>query len=140
MEIKVCRNCKKMFQYITGPELCPKCKQIEEDMFQVVKEYLRDNPGANLYEINRDTGVSAALVEKFIRQGRLEVSADSPVALECERCGKKIKIGRYCNDCKNKMANELNDVKRTLVASQETHDTAKGAKMRYLKSDRLNHE
>ena len=45
MEVKVCRGCKKMFQYIAGAELCPRCKQIEEEHFQKVKEYLRGGEG-----------------------------------------------------------------------------------------------
>ena len=69
MEVKVCRGCKKIFQYIAGPELCPKCKQSEEEMFQKVKEYLRKHPGANMYEVNQDTGVSATLIDKFLCQG-----------------------------------------------------------------------
>ena len=136
MEIKVCRSCKKMFQYITGPELCPKCKQGEEEMFQKVKEYLREHPGANMYEVNQETGVSATLIEKFLRQGRLQVASDSPLALTCERCGKRITTGRYCHDCKNEISNELNEVKKRLV-NPEKYSRDAGPKMRYLQSDKI---
>lgn len=136
MEVKVCRGCKKIFQYIAGPQLCPRCKQLEEDMFQKVKEYLRQNPGASLIEVSKETEVSAGLIEKFLRQGRLQVTADSPIQLTCERCGKKITTGSYCNGCKNEITNELNEVKKSFVTSSEHHDDA-GPRMRYLKSDRV---
>jgi len=125
-----------MFQHIAGPEICPKCKQSEEEMFQRVKQYLRENPGANMYEVNRETEVSAALIEKFLRQGRLEVTSDSPIGLTCERCGRKMTTGRFCNSCKNEMTNDLNEAKRMLT-SPEKHDTDAGPRMRYLKSDNI---
>lgn len=136
MDVKVCRSCKKMFQYIAGPELCPKCRQAEEEMFQKVKEYLREHPGANMYEVNQETEVSATLIEKFLRQGRLQVASDSPIGLTCERCGKKITTGRFCNDCKSEVANQLNEVKKMLV-SPEKYDKDTGPKMRYLQSDKI---
>lgn len=136
MEIKVCRSCKKMFQYIAGPEICLKCKQDEEEMFQKVKEYLKAHPGANMYEVNQETGVLVTLIEKFLRQGRLEVASNSPIALTCERCGKRITTGRYCNDCKNEISNELNEVKKRLV-NPEKYSGDAGPKMRYLQSDKI---
>lgn len=138
MEVQVCRNCKKMFQYIAGPVLCPKCKQLEEELFLKVKEYLRENPGSNMYEINQATGVSAALIEKFLRQGRLQVSVDSPIALVCERCGKKIVTGRYCNACTNEVTEELNELKNSMAPQSKVQDDHK-AKMRFLQSDKLSH-
>lgn len=137
MEVRVCHGCKRIFQYITGSVLCPRCKQHEEELFRKVKEYLRENPGANMCEVSKETGVSAALIEKFLRQGRLQVAPDSPIALTCERCGKKIVTGRYCNECKKILTEELNGVKRSLV-QPETQDAA-GAKMRYLKSGNVHH-
>lgn len=141
MEVRICRMCKKMFQYITGPEICPRCKQEEEKLFQQVKEYLRKNPGATLVEVNKETGVSAALIEKFLKQGRLQVSPDSPISLICEICGKKISTGRYCKECNVTMQNELHQVRKDLLAAHEGKGTNDGpAKMRYLQSERIHHQ
>ncbi len=136
MEVKVCRNCKKLFQDITGAQICSKCKQAEEEMFQKVKDYLRDHPGANMYEVNQETGVSSALIEKFLRQGRLQVSMDSPIGLTCERCGRKITTGRYCNGCKHEVSDELNEAKKMLGASEKSVSDS-GPKMRYLQSGKI---
>ena len=138
MEVKVCKNCKKLFQYVVGPEICPNCKQLEEDLFQKVKAYLRENPGASMHIVSEETEVSVSLIEKFLRQGRLEVSPDSQIALSCEMCGKKITSGRFCNSCKGELTNGLNEAKRTLAASkQDKAPTDEKDKMRFLKSDNI---
>lgn len=137
MEVKVCRSCKRIFQYVAGPEICHECREAEEELFQKVKAYLKEHPGANTYEINQETGISAKLVEKFLRQGRLEVAPDSVLALGCERCGKKITTGRYCNECANEVTNQLNEVKRMLLnPDKESQDTS--PRMRYLGSNKIN--
>lgn len=129
MDVRVCHGCKKMFQYIAGPTLCPRCRQKEEEMFQIVKDYLRENPGANMYEVSQATSVSAALIEKFLREGRLQVSPDSPIALACEKCGRRISTGRLCSECKKEINNTLNDMKKNLVKAKEDDSSAR---MRYL--------
>ena len=129
MDVRVCHGCKKVFQYIVGPTLCPRCRQKEEEMFQIVKDYLRENPGANMYEVSQATSVSAALIEKFLREGRLQVSPDSPIALACEKCGRRISTGRLCSECKKEINNTLNDMKKNLVKAKEDDSSAR---MRYL--------
>ena len=129
MDVRLCVGCKKMFQYIAGPTLCPRCRQKEEEMFQIVKDYLRENPGANMYEVSQATSVSAALIEKFLREGRLQVSPDSPIALACEKCGRRISTGRLCSECKKEINNTLNDMKKNLVKAKEDDSSAR---MRYL--------
>lgn len=138
MEVKVCRNCKKLFQYITGPEMCPNCKQLEEELFQKVKAYLKENPGESMHIVSEETGVSVSLIEKFLRQGRLEVTPDSQIILTCEMCGKKITSGRFCDQCKNELKNHLNEAKREMAASNavKAHADEK-EKMRFLKSDTI---
>lgn len=134
MEVKVCSRCKKMFQYITGPRVCPKCKQIEEEQFQKVKEYLRENPGAALNTVSEETQVSVKLIESFLKQGRLEVVPGSPMMLSCERCGASILTGKYCNKCKNELVGELSAVAQDITAHQKESEHKE--KMRFFKSER----
>lgn len=93
MEVKVCKSCKSMFQHIAGPIMCQKCRAIEEDRFQIVKEYLRENPGTSLMVVSAETGIESKIILRFLREERLEVSEDSPISLVCEQCGKKIFTG-----------------------------------------------
>lgn len=135
MEVKVCVRCKKMFQYITGPTVCPKCKQIEEEQFQKVKEYLRENPGATMNTVSEETHVSVKLIQSFLKQGRLEVVPGSPMMLSCERCGASIVTGKYCNKCKNEMVGQLSALAHDMTAHQAQNEHKE--KMRFLKSDRI---
>lgn len=133
MEVKVCRRCRKIFQHIVGPEICPQCKQFEEVLFVRVKDYLRENPGANIYQIHQETTVSAAMIERFLRQGRLQVAPDSPIALGCERCGNKISTGRYCGPCASEVTAELNQAKQEMSDELKKNVQDDSAKMRFLK-------
>lgn len=139
MEVKVCKRCKKLYQHVIGPSVCPQCKKGEEEQFKIVKEYLKKNPGETIITVSNETGVPIGLIESFLRQGRLEVSTDSPMAISCEKCGKRISTGKYCNQCKTHMVEELNgvakEIKGTYVGSDDKKETRD--RMRYLQSDRI---
>lgn len=137
MEVRVCRRCKKMFQYVAGPTVCPRCRQVEEEMFQKVKDYLRENKGASMREVSEETEVPVSLIESFLRQGRLEVSPDSPIALTCEICGAQISTGRYCAHCKGQLMSGLQDASSDLHRKNEQQEEQPKERMRYLKSDRI---
>lgn len=129
METRVCGSCKHLFHYITGPVVCPKCRTIEDEKFKVVKEYLRRHPGANLPEIHEETGVDTKLILRFIRDERLEIASDSPIALSCESCGRKILTGIRCSECESKLIKGLNQMKGSFVSEQ---GAAPQSKMRFL--------
>ena len=140
MEVRVCKRCKKMYQHIPGPSICPQCKKKEEEMFQVDKEYLRKHPGASMQEVSVETETPVALVEGFLRQGRLQVSPDSPISITCEQCGTKIFTGRFCNKCSNQVIESINDLAKELNAAKQPkpqEDAAHTARMRFLKSDQI---
>lgn len=134
MEVKVCKGCKRLFQYITGPELCPKCKQTEEEYFQKVKAYLKKNPGATLMTVSKETGVSTVLIESFLRSGRLEVAPESPIHMGCERCGCQIRTGRYCTNCTNELTSELKEAGKILTKQSTKKEVLEG-RMRYFKAN-----
>ncbi len=46
-------------------------------------------------------------IRQWVREERLIFSADSAMGIECEKCGKSIRTGRFCDDCKRDTANEL---------------------------------
>lgn len=118
MEVKSCKRCGKIFQYITGIQLCPRCKKDEEELFQVVKAYLRENRGATMEEVCQETGASVKMIERYLRDGRLEVMPDSPMALSCEQCGTKIRTGRLCEKCRAKLNSDLGAAAQSLRKKQ----------------------
>lgn len=110
MDVRNCRSCGKLFNYIGGPPICAACSKKLDEKFSVVKAYIYDNPGAGIQEVAEDNEVSVAQIKKWVREERLSFSDDSPVGLECENCGKIIKTGRFCPQCKDKMANHLGNI------------------------------
>ncbi|MEA4845814.1 MAG: TIGR03826 family flagellar region protein [Clostridiaceae bacterium] len=102
-EIRNCPRCGKIFTYI-GRSICNKCIEVEENEFKVVKEYIYDNPGATISEVSQETEVSVEKIMRFLREERLEIkSENSNLMLECEKCGRPIKSGRFCENCKNQL-------------------------------------
>ena len=135
-ELKNCKRCKKIFMHAVGPQLCDLCKQKEEEDFEKVRKFLRDYPGATIQEVSKATEVSAQLIYRFLRDGRIEVAADSPIALLCENCGVRITSGRFCVNCSKKLANEMMATGKSLRDSIDQRrsgaadDKARG--LRYL--------
>jgi hypothetical protein len=125
MEVKVCKNCRRLFKYIYGPELCSDCAGImsntteepraekklamkplvleEEKKLNQVKEYILSYPRATVAQIAEANDVSANKIFDWIREERLEFSDDSEQAwFTCAKCGTKIRSGIYCFRCKPK--------------------------------------
>jgi hypothetical protein len=124
MEVKACKNCRRLFNYIYGPELCPDCIHLvkgepgaqegetgkrklkpllleEEKKLEQVKEFILANPKATITKISEMIDVSPSKLFEWVREERLEFSDDSEYAwFECAKCGTKIKSGVYCNRCR----------------------------------------
>ena len=130
MELMNCRNCKRIFNYITGEHICPACRDLLEKKFEIVKDYIRDNPGQNVNEVAENTEVSVRQLKKWVREERLTFSDDSLVGIECERCGKMIHSGRFCSSCADGLANAMQDAYRVQQATARKKPS--GGKMRFL--------
>lgn len=125
MEVKVCKNCRRLFKYIYGPELCQDCIKLipieeerikkeltatlkplvkeDEDKYIQVKDYIMSNPKATIIQISEANDILPSKLFEWIREERLEFSDDSKTAwFECAKCGAKIKSGRLCTQCKIK--------------------------------------
>ncbi|MDD6327606.1 MAG: flagellar protein [Eubacteriales bacterium] len=130
MELMNCRNCKLLFNYITGEYLCPVCKQMLEDKFEEVRRYIEDNPGKNIKEVSDNCDVTVKQLKKWVRESRLVFSDDSLVGLECERCGRMIHSGRFCNKCAGSLADSMTAAYKKDEAYKEKLNNV--AKMRFL--------
>lgn len=131
MDLKNCIRCKKIFHYVTGDQLCMPCKEFIEEQFQVVKKYVNENPGANINVVAEECEVSIKQIRKWVREERLSFSDDSLVGLECERCGKMIHSGRFCNECAGGLADAMNSAFRKQAVERKPKGSASG-KMRFL--------
>ena len=107
MDLKKCINCNQIFAAAQGQNICPDCLAEEENKFELVKDYLWDNPGATIPEVSEATDVGEAIIKKFVREGRLVELQGSNIKVECKNCGKAISEGKYCSECSNKLANDI---------------------------------
>ena len=131
MNVRNCKKCGKMFNYVAGPPICPACKEEVEKKFQEVKEYVRANRAASMNMIVENCGVDQRQVEQWIREERLVFSGESPIQLTCETCGARIATGRYCEKCKKDQANTFSAAGRQTPppAAPEKKDAHSGSKM-----------
>jgi flagellar operon protein (TIGR03826 family) len=112
MEVRNCKSCGRLYNYIGGSyrNLCPDCINKIEDKFIEVKDYIQDHKNATMPEISSECDVRIEQIEHWIREERLYFSDDSPIGIACESCGVTIKSGRFCPACKTKMSNVLSDL------------------------------
>jgi flagellar operon protein (TIGR03826 family) len=132
MKVINCRKCGRIFNYIVGPQICPKCKEEVEAKFQEVKKFVQENKQANINDISAECDVEIGQINQWIREERLFFSEDSPIGINCESCGTMIKTGRYCEKCKMEMARGLNNSIRKNVPAHEEHANKENPKMRFL--------
>ncbi|MBO8159046.1 TIGR03826 family flagellar region protein [Thermosyntropha sp.] len=107
-DLRNCPKCGRLFAY-QGRNLCKKCQEEEENEYLLVRKYVRDNPGATIFEVSEATGVEEEKILQFLREGRLQ-SKGLAAALECERCGKKISAGRFCPECIKEMDAQIKGI------------------------------
>ena len=136
-DVRNCRKCGKVYNYLGGAPICPVCKELEEDDFKKVKTYLYENPGASITQVSTELDISLEKIKRFLKEGRLEiVGDDGNMVLECEKCGKSIKSGRYCGECERDLSNNLKntagDIKKEL---DKASPQSKGIGMRYLNKE-----
>lgn len=99
MELRNCSRCGKLFRS-TGLTICSECRTQLDEEFKIVRDYLRQHPGARVFEVSQATGVPASRIYNMVREGRLTAtSTDSDLAVECIQCGTKIVTGRMCSKC-----------------------------------------
>ena len=133
MNIRNCKNCGKMFNYVTGPVICPNCREAVEAKFQEVKEYIREHKGVGIAEVSEACSVDPAQIRQWLRDDRLEVTEDSALMLNCEACGAPIRSGKYCDRCRTNMTNSFNSILNANKPKTEVKRTEKDSpKMRYL--------
>lgn len=132
MEVKNCRECGRLFNYIGGPKLCPACKDELEKKFTQVKEYIQEHRTAQMQQISDDNEVSVQQIKQWVREERLAFGDESLVGLECESCGALIKTGRFCEECKKKMAHDLGNLYHKEEHVDRKKDPRERARMRFL--------
>lgn len=98
MDMRNCPKCKKVFAYTRSP-LCSTCEREEEQLFEKVRDYIKENPICTLSEVASATKASSKKIMKYIKEGKIEISQGMHGEVQCEQCGKPIAKGKYCDKC-----------------------------------------
>ena len=114
--------------------MCPNCVREIDTLFSEVKNFLYDFPGSSMEEVCEATKADRALIIRWLREGRLVTDERSAALLTCVTCGKPIRIGQYCEDCKGNLQRTLNDTTRSMQKPDDkprrtTEESAKKSKM-----------
>lgn len=122
-EIRNCPSCGEFFNYTGVRDVCYKCAQREEDMYQIVYRFLRkrENRAATVDRIVEATGVDEEVLYKWVRKGRLHPAVFPNLGYPCDNCGKITNKGKLCQDCQDDLKSEL----RTFEAAQEFREDIK---------------
>lgn len=69
----ICKECGRIFgaSESNQRDMCPECVSLENEDFELVKQYIEEHPRSNMIEIVRDTQVPMRSIQKFIDSGRL---------------------------------------------------------------------
>ena len=134
MEVKVCRNCRKLFNYMAGDCFCSACKEYMDRTFQEVSQYIKEHDGVSMAQVSANCNVSISLIETWIKEERLHTVDEQKVYSTCESCGKPIASGKFCNLCKQQILggikNALDSDRRGRIAPT-THKNS-NLQMRFI--------
>lgn len=97
---RVCKECGGVMIFKgVGEYHCEDCEAVDYDDYGKVRLYIEEHPGATAAQIESSIGVSQRIIRMLLKEGRLEVTADSATFLHCEVCGKAIRSGQFCTEC-----------------------------------------
>lgn len=120
LNLVTCRSCGTIMLKMSK-DVCEPCHEKEERAFLLVRDYLRQHPGASIPETAEATEVSDSLIQHFIATGRLERVG---VELEhaCQTCGKHIASGLICPTCAQEIQDQVQKLRGEISAKKGKGD------------------
>ena len=132
MDVKNCKNCGRLFNYIAGPPYCPACRDDLEKKFQKAKEFIRNTAHCTVQMVSEECEIPENLIKQWVREERLVFTDGMAAGITCENCGEPIVTGRFCVKCKNEMMSGLNDAIRKPEAPTPQKKQKDSPRMRFL--------
>jgi hypothetical protein len=109
LNIIKCTICRKPFMSVDG-KICQDCHAGMVDWFIIVRDYLDENPSADIDTVSKETEISNRVIMHLLKEGRLVMTAkgkDGKSLLHCEMCKIPITSGRLCDRCKEALASRI---------------------------------
>lgn len=140
-----CEECAGRMMYKGGGSYeCMECGHTALDAFGKVKQFLDQNGGTQpMLVIAEKTGVPVEVLNKMLKDGRLQIPPGCEVYLRCEKCGCAIRSGRFCTRCELETLQEIKELmleEKRQRAKEEMKGTViqrTGAKMRFADKEHL---
>lgn len=122
--IKTCKRCKSHIHENSIYEYCPSCYKIVEEVFDKIRGYLKEYPGATSFEMEQRLGIPARIINNFVRDGRLIEIPNEHLNVECLRCGSLLLSAyhKYCPTCENEIKNDILKAKESLSSINNNFD------------------
>lgn len=133
-ELINCPECGRLFAADSGRRVCSKCREKEDSEYATVRRYIRDHPGASVFEVSEETGIEEEKILQFLKDGRLQSAGYVEVTF-CELCSKKIAGGRFCDNCRAQMNHEVRSAMPKEAPSTKVEQTSSKGKMFLKDSD-----
>ena len=83
-DVRNCKRCGRIYNYLGGIPICPICKDEDEKDFQRVKKYLYENPKATMSEVASNLEISIEKIKRFLKKDWKLLEMMLIVGLECE--------------------------------------------------------
>lgn len=135
-DVKKCSRCGRLFKDDGfNPNLCCSCSALDANDFEKVRDYLYEYNTATALELSEATGISVEQIERYLKNGRLEIPENSPIFIKCEKCGTDIRSGRLCNNCSISLSNSLRmemNFKDSQIGEKPKKPDYKNGKMYYF--------
>ena len=131
-----CEKCGGKCKYkAQGVYECVDCKHTMMDDYGKVRVYLDEHGRRPAAVIADETGVSISTIQKYLRDGQLEIPEGSSVYVKCEKCGTDIRYGIYCPSCAAQLSKDIQGTIHMGNIGEKPKNRGNG-QMRFLGSDR----
>ncbi len=129
MDIRNCKSCGAMFQYVGDP-VCPKCHEALELKLAEVKDYLKEHEFATVAEVSEEVDVAVKQLHRWVREERLMFAPGVDTGMVCSKCGVPIPSGSMCSKCKEQLKNAFSQANRKEGHYVEQRSTSQSSKER----------
>lgn len=103
-----CDKCGEKCNYkALGVYECVACGNKMLDDYGKVRVYLDKNGRQPAAIISAETGVSVSTIQRYLREGQLEIPEGSSHYVKCQGCGTDIRFGIYCASCAAQLSKDI---------------------------------
>lgn len=111
MDIRNCKICGSMFQYVGNP-VCPNCYRELENKLQEVKKYIDEHERVTVMQVSEELDIPVKQIRRWIQEERLMFAPGVDTGLVCSKCGLPIESGNMCAKCKESLKNAFTEASR----------------------------